>query len=346
MPENTDEEVKWSYLVQLIKQEKLTPLLSNKLTLTHLFGHKDIAEEWAEKIEYPLSDISNLAHIALYYCVINGGDEWLTKVDFLDFLKKKLLEVNKTAPNSNPSFLGFLEDGLSELTLSDIAKQLDYISAVVRPSNPFSILAKLPLPLYLTTSYHTLMEKALEEAGRSPQIGVYHWNEALWNTFEPDGLLASLTPQANVKPTVENPLVYHLLGIDTIPQSLVLTEDNYFDFLENISQDLERPGDRPGGIPIVVHESLSRTALFLLGYNLYGWDFRVAFRGSIKRILQTSNFNRPHNLLIQLNPGPENSIKNKQQVQNYLANYFSTYKFKIYWSDVEGFVSNLWNHLG
>ena len=39
------------------------------------------------------------------------------------------------------------------------------------------------------------------------------------------------------KPDKDNPLVYHLFGRLDIPESLVLTEDDYFDFLVGVTKE-------------------------------------------------------------------------------------------------------------
>jgi len=45
------------------------------------------------------------------------------------------------------------------------------------------------------------------------------------------------TKSFRIKSDALNPVVFHFHGSYEIPESLVLTEDDYFDFLVNISRD-------------------------------------------------------------------------------------------------------------
>ena len=73
------------------------------------------------------------------------------------------------------------------------------------------------------------------------------------------------------RPTAAAPFVYHLFGRLTDPESLVLTEDNYFDFLMGITANRTL-------IPDFVIGQLAQSALLFLGFRLDEWDFRVLFR--------------------------------------------------------------------
>jgi hypothetical protein len=137
------------------------------------------------------------------------------------------------------------------------------------------------------------------------------------------------------QPTVEEPLVYHLLGLDDDPATLVLTEENYFEFFGKAARDLQIQG----GIPDVVRNALATSALLLLGYDLQEWAFRVLYRGPIKAVF---NQRRPHSLAIQLEPSADTGIQNTKSVRSYLDEYFRGYKFSIYWGDPADFASDLW----
>jgi hypothetical protein len=78
----------------------------------------------------------------------------------------------------------------------------------------------------------------------------------------------------------KQPLVYHLLGLDSYLDSIVLSEDDYLDYLGNISQG---QGDQSADyIPALVRKSLSDD-LIVLGFTLDSWAFRVLYAGLIKR---------------------------------------------------------------
>ena len=67
------------------------------------------------------------------------------------------------------------------------------------------------------------------------------------------------------QPSKEQPLVYHLHGFDQYPESLVLTEDDYLEFLVAISSDKGRNTDP---VPKPVREALVESSLLLLGHSL------------------------------------------------------------------------------
>ncbi len=135
------------------------------------------------------------------------------------------------------------------------------------------------------------------------------------------------------KPSVEEPLVYHIHGLDAYPCSLVLTEDDYLDYLFNVAQD-------PETIPKRVAVALADSSLMLLGYHLQDWDFKVIFRGLIA---SRRSSRRLMSLSIQLTPDPQ-GVENLADAQEYLERYFEGANFEIYWGDVQSFMKELWEH--
>ena len=150
------------------------------------------------------------------------------------------------------------------------------------------------------------------------------------------------------QPSENEPLVYHLLGIDTEPSSIVLTEDDYFDFLEKAPPDLghivnpanpaETGFPNIPNIPPEVRRALANS-LLMLGYNLYHWDFRVVFHGALKRMER-----RVKSLMIQFKPGLEECPEEREKIHQYLEKYFGVYEFEIIWNDVDRFTQNLWDY--
>ena len=103
------------------------------------------------------------------------------------------------------------------------------------------------------------------------------------------------------------------------------------DFLVKVSLDTE-------AVPKRVAQALADSSLLLLGYQLYDWDFRVIFRGLIaakrasRRLLSMS---------IQLTPD-QVGIRDFEEAQNYLEQYFDKANFDIYWGDTRSFTRELW----
>lgn len=137
----------------------------------------------------------------------------------------------------------------------------------------------------------------------------------------------------NYVPSVEEPLVYHLLGLDAIPRSLVISEDDFLDFLVTISAD-------KGIIPEQIKSALTISSLVLLGYDLQDWDFRILFRGLIAR--QRSE-QRGVSVAIQLMPSDEAGEPDEaDSAQDYLERYFDKEHFQVYWGSAGGFVQEFW----
>ena len=85
------------------------------------------------------------------------------------------------------------------------------------PNEAHQVLADLNLPLYLTTNADPFMVEALRGRGKEAVREVCRWNEEL------EGLLPSrFEEDAGYELSADAPLVYHLLGSDEEPGSLVL----------------------------------------------------------------------------------------------------------------------------
>jgi hypothetical protein len=318
-------EIDWKTIIRRIRGGNCTPIISYRVTRQHFSDNEAVVRAWADEIGYPLADRHNLTRVA-QYASYTGRDALVAKEEYLDFLKQRLLDgARKEGLPDQSAFLDTLEDELFDLSFSEVAARLSYPHYENELDNPLRVLAELPLPVYLTTNFAAFMEDALRAAGKEPRTEACCQGGGV-SVFEED---------ANYEPSVEEPLVYHLHGIDSDPACLVLTEDDYLDYLVNISQD-------PEAIPSRVTMALSNSSLLLLGYRLQDWDFRVIFRGLItsrrssRRLLSVS---------IQLMPDSE-GVEDLADAQEYLERYFDDANFEIYWGDPQSFMQELWEQWG
>ena len=223
---------------------------------------------------------------------------------------------------------GLLDDVNAEfdnLDFSELARRLDYPRSAGAPEDPLLILAGLDLPIYLTTGYHQMMETVLQRAGKRPRMGICRWNKQLEKDI-PDIFISDYEPSA------EEPLVYHLHGLDHYPGSLVLTEDDHLEFLIAISQEMGRPADR---IPARVREALTRSSLLLLGYDLQSWEFRTLFWGLLKpRETRLQGISVLH---LQLEP--------TEAEQRYLQTYLSKADLEVFSSSIHEYTRELFRAL-
>ena len=109
-----------------------------------------------------------------------------------------------------------------------------------------------------------------------------------------------------------------------MPESLVLTEDDYLDFLVNISSDQAL-------LPLRIQRALTGASLLFIGYRLADWSFRVLYRGLISSMEASL---RRISVAVQLPP-------EDQDVQNYLAEYFGNINVKVYWGTARDFSAEL-----
>lgn len=313
-------------IVDRIQDGKVLPIISNSFTDDLAFkSHQALVEGWGDYVQYPLADRPyDLPQIAQYESVARAGegrssDELQIKENYLTFLKEALFYIAGNDPAISADFQDELKSQARELTVSRLAANMGYPDPDSGENNPLLLLADLPLPLYLTTGYHTFLEAALAKMGKTPRSEFCRWHPTL------EKIPAVLDRGQNYVPSAREPLVYHLYGIDDHPASLVLTEDDHLDFLAYISKHNR-------AIHSEITKSLTMSSMVMIGYSLRDWDFRVLFRGVIKP--------RPaglqlQNLAIQLKETP----LEKEFVKKYLLQA----NFEVVWCDSpHQFIQNLY----
>jgi len=192
------------------------------------------------------------------------------------------------------------------------------------------LLARLPLPIYITTSQSDFLERALEAEEKKPRTQICFWS----------GMISSANPEhrtdPDFMPTVTNPLVYHLYGLEDYPQTLVQSEDDYINFIMSMVEDTNTLNPI---VPLNLRRALGESNLILLGYRLQDWDFRILFRFILK--FRRDEFS-PRGLVIQLKQD-EKKIGNVEKSLEYLGRYFDRKKFDIEWGNAEVFIQKLWS---
>jgi hypothetical protein len=190
-------------------------------------------------------------------------------------------------------------------------------------NEPHRLLADLPIPVYLTTNYDDFMTKALESRHRDPKREFCRWNS----------LIRTAPSQFDdgYQPTVANPVVFHLHGNTTEPASIVLTEDDYFDFLVNITRE-------PNLIPPRIQQALTETSVLFIGYGLADWNFRVLLQG-LSRYME-KGLGRTH-VAVMLPPMAGDSEAQRTKAQAYLASYYEDIDVRVCWATARDFCSEL-----
>jgi hypothetical protein len=160
------------------------------------------------------------------------------------------------------------------------------------------ILASLRLPIYITTNYDTLLEDALRMVGGvEPVTEICRWSEELLESR------ASRFDTQDYQPTAESPVVFHLHGaIGAGPESIVVTEDDYLDFLFNISREFSESPKVVGarlGLPLLLRRAIRNKPLLFVGYSLTDVNFRFILRALVSKV---EAHGRVRSVAVQLNP--------------------------------------------
>ena len=239
-------------ICKAIHQGKLIPVIGDTIRIAHIFDVDDdediehivenvpdfskmnIIEELAyiwgqsERVKYPLTDSFRIARVAQFHSLIEDS-AIIAKEDYLSFLKHTLLDVAQEIEEraGEREEIAYIEQLNHEhvLSFSEIVAELDFPRFNGQKEDPLHILARLPLKVYLTTSYHMFIEQELEAAGKQPRTRFCFWNT------KAEEVPPEFRPQAAYQPDKDKPVVYHLLGIENVPKSMVLSEDDYLDLL-------------------------------------------------------------------------------------------------------------------
>lgn len=199
-------------------------------------------------------------------------------------------------------------------------------------NEPHGLLASLPLPLYLTTNYDSFMTKALHWHQRPGSPAICRWHPEI--PGDP--------PQPALNPQVGAPLVFHLHGATSKPASMVLTDDDYLNFMLTLALDEGFDGRRV--IPSSILPALATMPLLFIGYSLQDWTFRLLFHG-FRRLL--SGFNQRRHVSIQLmEPLSDDTEATRTRATEYLVQYFDHRNISVYWGDAGSFCTELRKRLG
>ncbi|MFQ5632214.1 MAG: SIR2 family protein [bacterium] len=127
----------------------------------------------------------------------------------------------------------------------------------VQPGEVHKILAGWPIHVVLTTNYDNLMERAFAMAGKDPAKEIY-------NRFGDQ-------EQIQIDPNEHTPLVYKLHGSLDHIDSMVITEDNYIDFMISLIEGNPK-------VPDFISKIFRTCSILFIGYGLKDWNIRVLLR--------------------------------------------------------------------
>jgi hypothetical protein len=347
----------YANIIPLLNQGKVIPIISNSFFVEEIFADQSevtdqipevalyndqdltsdeqITKEWAEFIQYPMPDKHNLARVAQYHLVEQTKERvtsYLARARYINFMKDFVLRVFEDEEEYQ-SIIPELKLVVKEKRFSDIVAELDLPHLSNRSDTPINLLANLPLPFYITTSYYDFLERALVKVKKEPITQVCNW------TGDISGIKPEHSADRQFQPTVKTPLVYHLYGLEDYPETLVLSEDDYINFLIKVISNTNALNPI---VPLSLQGKLAESQLLLLGYQLNDWDFRGLFRFLLKfRKKERQMLER--GLVIQLKELNRGEITNADKILDYLRDYYDQENFEVKLKRVETFIRELWN---
>jgi hypothetical protein len=324
----------WDDLASMTSASKLTPVLGPGLADGIVGSRSEIAANWARRWQMPLPSAAaqDLAQVSQFLKV--NTQPGRVPVEIVNYLKTQLAERKQNAREGDP-FFDVADDLITgerpELAIMEAGRH-----ARLDPDDPYRVVAALNVKVFVTTAWTGLLQAALEAAGKTPFTLTFPWSPG-FKEWSKDGSYRSWARSYTAQePTVQSPLVYHLFGRLEEPASLVLTQDDYFDWLTTWTR--AQPSSR--AIPPRVKSAFSSNSLLFLGYFLDDWDFRIVFQSIRGYVLQP-----PRNGHIGVQMRPRGQIVEREAAQRYLESYFGSDKIDIFWVSTASFVQEMHQRL-
>jgi hypothetical protein len=313
-PQGLEDYLAWPALLSAIADNRCTAILGPGLLEDIVGSSAEIARRWAEAERMAMAPHvrDDLAQVAQYLTLTQGAR--YAREGLVKQLREQTVRRFQELPRS--------------AALDDLLEAARTRRPTDRGAGPHDLLARLPLTVCLTTNADDQFRRALLAAGRDPLVEVCRWREDT----------ARDTPWSEPghqepRPERRRPLIYHLFGKYDRPDTLVLTEDDYFEFLIAVARE-------PTLVPSVVRAALARNALLFLGFRLDDWGFRVLFR-SFAALTNRSQPSRNYSHLVVLPRTDTTGTPDAARAVRYVQKFFQQASVQIYWGDVEDFVLEL-----
>jgi hypothetical protein len=323
----------WPMLMEKIKDGNCTPILGPGMTESIIGCPTELARIWAQTYRFPLApdQAEDLPYVFQYVSVDQKDPSLPLKkllIYYCQTIQKRfsdILDDSKRTPGFCQEICKRAEG--EDFTFPRIQELSDMISLAGKhnrrhPDDPHAVLAGLPLDVYITANPDNLMFDALKDAGKNPHREFCRWKDTLAEGYD---------PKSTPVPDVNNPIVFHIFGYLENPSSLVLSQDDYFDFLTGMSKNYAL-------IPEKVRSSLARRTLLFTGFQMIDWKFRILLRSIISH--WEGSKNRPYNIAAQIDPDEENLL-DPQGALRYLEKYYNITKITTYRGRPEDFARDL-----
>jgi SIR2-like domain len=189
------------------------------------------------------------------------------------------------------------------------------------PRDAYDLLADLDVPVFVTTTRDQLLAETLRAKGKEPQVVECPWRGS-------NGSPLALEPE-----TTKKPIVYHVFGTFENEERLVLTEEDFFEFLIEATNNRDL-------IPEVIRSKTMHGSLAFLGFQLSDWSLRV-LQYILKSQESREALSRHVHVAVQLNRADD--IQNQNiHLAAFLAGMVAEWgNVQIFWGRPEDFLSRL-----
>lgn len=285
----------WRRLVESLQNGKCIPFLGAGACEGYVPMGTEMAERWGAQEDYPLHDAANLASVMQYIATMKYGDPTSLKEAFV---------AREFAGRESPDFS--------------------------QPDQIHRVLAECGLPLYVTTNYDDFMYQALRHVRKDPKE-----DHGRWYAADSDEDVERPFDDPKYEPSPERPLVFHLHGRYRVAKSLVLTEDDYINYLVRLGEAFQRNAKSKANIlPNYVYSRLRANPLLFIGYSLRDWTFLVLFRILLQGIPEAE---RRKHISVQIDPQERRRV----EARAYLEEYLRAQSIQIFWESAPAFAEQL-----
>jgi hypothetical protein len=228
-------------------------------------------------------------------------------------------------------YMAITGDALSPKELiAKMCMDVDPVAAL-QSGDSYDIISGLDLPIYITTNYDDLLLHALRNKRKQPRALLCPWHNSVHELVKATYMY---------KPSPSEPAVYYLHGSAQELGSIVVTEDDYLDFIVWVTRQWTMQPDVSYIAP-AVRQALAQNSLLFIGYSQNDWSFRVLMRS----IRETGASLGALRIAVQLSPLDDDATEvDQEKVTGYLTRYFTGIQsnpVKIYWGSADEFLAEL-----
>lgn len=193
-----------------------------------------------------------------------------------------------------------------------VRKVSDAVFIGKRPSPILCALARLKFPLVITTNYDQLFEMALQGAGKTPLASVYNKN----------GDQPTRDYPGNLDPN--NPFVVKVHGDVQTPESIVITDEDYIQFVLRMS---DKEPFNP--VPLTYRFFFTKWPTLFVGYSLLDYNLRLLFK-TLRWKIDPSVFPDTYSVDVAPDPLIVDVYYNRQRYINFITQDVWTFVPSLY----------------